>query len=277
MSTGVIFDIKEFAIYDGPGIRQTVFLKGCPLSCRWCHNPEGQLRRPQIMASRATCPVCHYEQYVWECERCCHCGAVLPVLPRTVGEEITPAELERRLRRHSDYYARYGGGVTFSGGEPLMQPAFLLEVLTRISDLHCAIETSGYCCVSTFAEIVAKLDFVMMDLKIFDDRIHQKYTGKSNAKILHNAGQLCAGNTPFVIRVPLIPGVSDTEENLRSIASFLQGAKALERVELLPYHRTAGAKYPLVGMTYSPGFDEASAVHASTAIFNDYGIRSAIL
>lgn len=277
MKQGVIFDIKEFAVFDGPGIRQTVFLKGCPLSCRWCHNPEGQQHRPQVMASKTTCPFCLHTQYVRENNLCCRCGGMLPVLPRIVGEEVTVGELERRLRRHSDYYARYGGGVTFSGGEPLMQPTFLLDVLARIPDLHRAMETSGYASAANFAAVVERLNYVMLDLKIFDNARHKEFTGQSNAKILHNAAQLAAGDTPFVIRIPLIPGITDDEENFRRIAAFLQGAKALEKIELLPYHRTAGAKYPLVGRRYSPGFDEALAVQASTAIFTDFGIRSEIL
>lgn len=277
MTQGVIFDIKEFAVFDGPGIRQTVFLKGCPLACGWCHNPEGLRMQPQIMATKTVCRFCQQSQYVLASNICAHCGNVLPVLPRITGEKVEANELVRRIRRHSDYYARYGGGVTFSGGEPLMQPLFLLEVLAQIPDLHCAIETSGYCRPEVFAEVITEIDYVMFDLKLFDSTLHQQHTGKPNDRILHNARILCQGNTPFVIRIPLIPGITDTEDNLVQIAQFIQGARSLLKVELLPYHRTAGAKYPLVGLEYQPGFDDTRLVQGTTAIFTDFGIRSDIL
>lgn len=285
MTTGVVFDIKEFAVYDGPGPRQTVFLKGCPLRCNWCHNPEGLSKCPQLMVSRASCQHCgkcvQVCDYGCDPAQCIACGKCIPVCPlhlRTIaGEELTPEELERRIRMNSDYYARYGGGVTFSGGEPLMQASFLIEVLDRIPDLHKAIETSGYCKGEIFQEVVDRLDYVMMDLKLFDQEKHKKYTGVSNQQILENAKRLCSGDKPFVIRIPVIPGVNDNEDNFRKTAEWIAGAPMLQRVELLPYHKTAGAKYTMVGKSYEPIFDTEKKVWISNDIFEEYGIRSEIL
>lgn len=281
MLTGTIFDIKEFAVFDGPGMRQTVFFKGCPLRCNWCHNPEGLCMQPQLMVSTASCSDCGKCRAVCSHETCIACGECVAVCPlrlrRIAGEAVTSDELVKRIRKNADYYARYGGGVTFSGGEPLMQASFLLEVLKKIPDLHRAIETSGYCDPAVFREVVQNLDYVMMDLKIIDDQKHRHYTGVSNEKILKNARQLCDGKTSFVIRIPVIPGVNDDEENYRSTAAFLQGASALLKVELLPYHKTAGAKYSMLGMEYQPDFDPNRLVRTSAKLFEEYGIRCEIL
>ena len=281
MQMGPIFDIKEFAVFDGPGMRQTVFLKGCPLRCAWCHNPEGLCMQPQLMVSRASCTDCGRCRAVCTHEECVACGACVTACPlrlrKIAGEKIGSDELVRRIRKNADYYARYGGGVTFSGGEPLMQPGFLKEVLEQIPDLHKAIETSGYCEPAVFGEIISRLDYVMMDLKIFEDELHRRYTGVSTRKILQNAQQLAEGETPFVIRIPVIPGVNDNEENYRHTAAFLKDAKTLVKVELLPYHKTAGAKYGMLGMKYEPEFDPEQTVKTSTGIFAEYGIRCEVL
>ena len=281
MQKGTIFDIKEFAVFDGPGMRQTVFLKGCPLRCAWCHNPEGLCTQPQLMVSKASCTDCGRCRAVCTQESCIACGACIPVCPlrlrKIAGEQITSDELVLRIRKNADYYARYGGGVTFSGGEPLMQPKFLTEVLEQIPDLHKAIETSGYCDPEIFREVISHMNYVMMDLKIFEEELHRKYTGVSNKKILQNAMQLMEGKTPFVIRIPVIPGVNDNENNYRETAAFLKGAQALVKVELLPYHKTAGAKYSMLDMEYQPDFDTEQAVKTSTDLFAEYGIRCEVL
>ena len=251
MRTGIIFDLKEFALFDGPGIRQTVFLKGRPLRCMWCHNPEGLSAKPQRMVSTTS--------------------------SRIVGTKMTSEELVQKIRKNSSYYERYGGGVTFSGGEPLMQAEFLLEVLKLLPDVHRAIETSGYCGPKTFQKVVEQLDYIMMDIKLFDAQKHVQYTGVSNEVILENARFLCEQEKPFVIRIPVIPGVNDSQENYRKTAEFLAGAKALEKVELLPYHKTAGAKYGMVGRKYEPTFNIEQEVYIPDKLFEEYGIRSEVL
>ncbi len=279
--TGIIFDHKEFAVFDGPGPRQTVFFKGCPLRCSWCHNPEGLCAHPQLMVSNASCTHCGNCTRICTHETCIACGDCVHVCPlhlRSIaGETVTARELAGRILKNADYYAAYGGGVTFSGGEPLMQAAFLGEVLRLLPGVHCAVETSGYCQPSLFQEITALLDYVIMDIKLFDETRHRHFTGASNRLILQNALSLCEGQIPFVVRIPVIPGVNDTDENYRQTAAFLSGARNLVRVEFLPYHKTAGAKYSMAGMEYQPQFDPEGSIHISQEIFGEYGIRSVIL
>lgn len=281
MKEGVVFDVEEFTVFDGPGLRQTVFLKGCPLRCSWCHNPEGLSSRPQLMVSKGSCLQCGACSKVCREQECISCGACIPVCPlhlrRIAGEEMTSEELANRIRKNSGYYEKYGGGVTFSGGEPLFQGEFLTEVLEQLPGVHKAIETSGYCGEPLFRQVIGYLDYVMMDIKLFDGELHRKYTGVDNRQILHNARILCEGNIPFVIRIPLIPGVNDYEENFRNTAAWIADARALLKVELLPYHKTAGAKYDMVGKTYQPAFDTEQSVWHSQQVFEEYGIRSEVL
>lgn len=293
MKSGTIFDVKEFAVHDGPGVRQTVFLKGCPLRCQWCHNPEGLSAKPQLMFSRSSCSSCGKCRQVCplteekerrapacppNCTACGKCVEVCPLGLRQIsGKTMTSGELVSLIRENSAYYAALQGGVTFSGGEPLMQGAFLLEVLEQIPDLHTAIETSAYAPANLFEAITERLSFVMMDVKLMDPALHRRYTGVENRLILENLTHLCRGRKKFVVRIPLIPGVSCTRENLEQTASFLAGASSLLRVELLPYHQTAGAKYSMVGMEYRPEFDPSAPLEIPTDIFEKYKIRSVVL
>lgn len=278
---GTIFDIKEFAIFDGPGIRQTVFLKGCPLKCSWCHNPEGQHTNPELMVSLASCTNCGACKAACKHKTCTACGECIPVCPlhlrQISGRVLSSQALAAEIIKNSDYYSRYGGGVTFSGGEPLMQAPFLMETLDQIPQLHRAIETSGYTPPDTFREVVSRLDYIIMDIKLMDPALHKKYIGVDNAKILENAAYLCRQEKPFVIRIPMIPGVNDFDDNYAQTATLLKGAKALEKVELLPYHKTAGAKYAMVGREFSPDFDPEQSIHVGKEIFEKFGIRSEVL
>lgn len=230
MNQGIIFDIKEFAVFDGPGIRSTVFLKGCPLRCMWCHNPEGLNPNPEKMVKKHSVENC--------------------------GEFISVSKLSSILLKDKDFYKKNQGGVTFSGGEPLFQAAFLYEVLQELNEIHTAIETSGFCTEKIFEMIVNQIDLVIMDLKLMDSELHRKYTGVDNSVILKNLETLKNMQKPFIIRIPLIPGVNDTRNNLEATAAVLEDAKELIRVELLPYHRMAGAKYSMVGRAYEPSFQE---------------------
>lgn len=281
MNTGVIFDIKEFSVFDGPGIRQTVFFKGCPLRCSWCHNPEGLSAAPQVMVSTGACTGCGKCRGVCLHEDCIACGKCVLVCPQNVrriaGERMTAEALAALLLKDADYYRGCGGGVTFSGGEPLMQGAFLIDVLERLPGVHCAIETSGYAELELFVQALNRLQYVIMDLKLMDDALHRKYTGVSNRRILQNAETLIGSGKPCRFRVPLIPGVSDTEENLQATAAFLAARGAHVPVELLPYHKTAGAKYEMIGAQYTPMFDPEQHVTAREEIFTQYGLECSVL
>ncbi|MDL2254258.1 glycyl-radical enzyme activating protein, partial [Ruminococcaceae bacterium OttesenSCG-928-I18] len=187
--TGVVFDIEQLTVTDGPGVRITVFLKGCPLRCTWCHNPEGLSPRPQLMVTASACvhcgrcgPVCEHPQ---ECVSCGACVGVCPKNARRIsGKAYTSQELAVRLMRDRDYLSELGGGVTFSGGEPLLQAAFLLETVGQMPGMHCAVETSGYAAPALFKEVADAMDYVIMDIKLVDEERHRRYTGRGNRRIL---------------------------------------------------------------------------------------------
>lgn len=283
MEQGTVFDIKEFAVYDGPGVRTTVFMKGCPLRCQWCHNPEGLSPRPQLMVSTASCTHCG------ACRAACPhpdapcdaCGACIPHCPlglrRLAGKRWTSEALAARLLRDRDLYAQSGGGVTFSGGEPLMQWPFVRETLAQLAGIHTAVETSGYASDAVFEEAMRAFSLVMLDVKLTDPERHRHFTGVDNAPILRHARMLAAGDTPFILRVPLIPSVNDCESHLAAVAELARGAARLVRVELLPYHQTAGAKYEMAGMAYRPEFDTAQPVQTHLDVFERAGVPALVL
>ena len=279
---GTIFDIKQFAVFDGPGIRTTVFLKGCPLRCEWCHNPEGLSFSPQIMVSKSACTHCgRCEAVCPSPSRCLVCGKCVRACPaglrRVCGKRIEAADLAAKLLRDRAYLEMQGGGVTFSGGEPTAQGEFLLECLRLLRPMHRAVETSGFCDPDLFREILGELDYVIMDIKLTDDALHQRYTGVGNHRILRNLESLKRSGKPFRIRIPVIPGVNDTEENFRETARLLTDAAALDFVELLPYHQTAGAKYEMVGMDFSPSFRTDRPPNTDTAPFAEYHIPCKVI
>ena len=281
MSTGIIFDIKEFSVNDGPGVRQTVFFKGCPISCDWCHNPEGLECYPQLMVRRTECVHCGKCEDICTKETCEACGDCVRVCPQRLrsicGREMTSDELANEINRNASEYADMDGGVTFSGGEPLMQSSFLLDTIAGLTEMHVAVETSGYAEKNTFESMMASVNLVMMDLKLIDPKLHKQYCGESNEPILGSLSLLKEGQTPFIVRVPLIPGVTDTEDNLHGIATMLKGAQLLQYVELLPYNRLAGAKYGSLGRDYQPHFDVEQPIGKVDGIFKEYGIESRVL
>ena len=247
MTTGIIFDIKEFAVHDGPGLRTTVFLKGCPLSCIWCHNPEGQSRLPQEMVSTASV--------------------------RQAGREYSSQELAALLNRQATILKTGEGGVTFSGGEPLIQADFIAETIDLLDHIHILLDTSGYGSERDFRLLLERVDLVYYDLKLVDRQAHKRYTGRFNDLILENLQVLSASGVPFVIRVPLVPGVTDTNENLTAIAGTVKDMPEMIRVDLLPYNRAAGGKYRAAGMEFKPDYDETRPVNANVKLFEKAGIR----
>ena len=251
MTQGTIFSIEEFALNDGPGIRTTVFLKGCPLRCAWCHNPEGLSFAPEILKTN-------------EGERLC-------------GEIYTAEQLVGMLLRNRDFYASTGGGVTFTGGEPLAQPDFLCETLEMLAGkIHTAIETSGFASEDVFRRVIALTDLVLFDIKSMNPSIHRKFTGVDNKCILKNLKYLCSSGKELIIRLPLIPQVNDSLEQMTAVLEFIKGAGAVHRVEMLRYHRTAGAKYAMCGRDYSPPFNPQAEVEIHN-VFENQNIKTIIL
>jgi pyruvate formate lyase activating enzyme len=234
MSRGIIFKIKRYALHDGPGIRTTVFLKGCPLSCRWCHNPEGIDPRPQSM-SRPT-----------------SFGTVEETMGRAMGLDELMAVIEKDVL----FYDESGGGVTFSGGEPLAQPDFLDAALAACQhhEIHAALDTSGFSPPAILERLLPRLQLVLFDLKIMDDDQHRQYTGVSNRPILDNLNRVAASRTPLRIRVPLVPGITDAVENLDHIARFAAALDRVQGIDLLPFHRIGEAKYRRLGLA-APAID----------------------
>ena len=273
--TGKIFSIEEFSTFDGPGIRCTIFLKGCPLRCQWCHNPEGQSFQSQVLRAPNGCIGCG------TCQRTGMTEASIAQCPqhllRLCGEDISADKLIDRLQDKFWMLNCAGGGITFSGGEPLSQPEFLLECL-KLSEgqVHRAIQTSGYCDAAIFSQVLAQSDYMLFDLKLMDSSLHRHYTGVDNAKILQNYRTLSQSGKPFITRIPLIPGANDTAENLRATAEFMASCN-VHAIELLPYNKAAGAKYKAAGREYIIDFDGNAPPQPHEAIFQSYDIEVKVL
>lgn len=274
MMRGLIFDIKEFSLNDGKGIRTTVFMKGCPLSCVWCHNPEGLSGKRELYVKKGSCTGCGLCLKPCDHEDCKPFGRCLHICPRDLvsvaGEEWEAEDLAKRLLSQADFLSSVGGGVTFSGGEPLLQHGFVGEVLSMLEGrLHRAVETSGYADGEIFERIVSRCDFVYMDLKLLDGEKHKKLCGVDNEKILKNAEMLKRSGVEYVFRVPLVPGVTDTEENQRAIAEFVGDSP----VELLPYNRLAPAKYENTGRKFTDLIDGEKPVTPMPHLFKNARVR----
>jgi pyruvate formate lyase activating enzyme len=229
---GIIFSFKRFSVHDGPGIRQTVFFKGCPLTCRWCHNPESQDIKSEKALRKNILDGIAYEQ------------------EETIGKLMTVPEIMDEIAKDSIFYDESGGGVTFSGGEPLMQHHFLDELLTacKSAGIHTAVDTTGYASKKVFQKIADKANMFLYDLKHLDDEAHKKYTGVSNKPILENLKYLNDIKKKVIVRFPVIPGINDTEENISAMKEFLGPLKNIREISLLPYHNIANHKYEKIKM-----------------------------
>jgi len=257
---GVIFDIKHFAVHDGPGIRTTVFLKGCPLSCWWCHNPESISPEPQKVIRKVKLNGRVYEE------------------EEVVGKEMDVMEVMGQLRRERVVMEESGGGVTFSGGEPLMQPAFLRELLkaSKEEGFHTAVDTSGFAPKKQLEQIIPFTGLFLFDVKMMDDSLHKKYTGVSNRKILENLKFISDKGSAIQIRIPLLKGINDSEKNIADSISFLKGLKNIKQIDLLPYHFIGRNKYERFGLIYRmPAQEEMTAgeMENVTHFFENAGFK----
>lgn len=269
---GRVFDGQRFCTQDGPGIRTTIFFKGCPLRCAWCSNPESQTAEPQLMFHEHLCRACgrcaevcphgattrNEGHLSFHRERCAGCGACARVCPHEArilsGRTVDVDKVVDFVRQDWRYYQQSGGGVTCSGGEALAQPDFLRELLTRLHDglgYHTCLDTTAFAPWETLASVLPVTDLVLLDIKHMDGAEHKRMTGVDNTLILDNARRLGEAGFPTLIRVPLIPGFNDMPDNIRALGIFLTACR-FHDVELMPYHTLGQSKYQALGRGHAP-------------------------
>ena len=281
---GTVFNIQRYSIHDGPGVRTTVFLKGCPLSCLWCHNPEGISRQPEIIFRENRCNLCG------EClkicptnaissldgliaiddERCNRCGRCEDVCTagalEIAGKEMSVDQILGEVEKDIPFYDQSGGGVTFSGGEPLLQPGFLHELLMacREREIHVALDTTGFAPTEIVQNVAPLVNLFLFDIKLVDSRRHLAATGVENGLILKNLRSLALDSHQIAIRVPIIPTINDDDENILAIGELASSLRSKQRVDILPYHKIAAEKYRRLRREYRlPHLQPPSAARMS--------------
>jgi pyruvate formate lyase activating enzyme len=285
-TSGLVFNLQKYSLDDGPGIRTTVFLKGCPLCCAWCHNPEGIEPRPELVVVESRCLVCGECRAACplpaaamgegllpvrlpDCRQCAACTDACPTGARQwIGRTLTVGEVLREVLQDRIFYEESGGGMTISGGEPLAQPRFLLALLeaARAASVSAVLDTTGFGSTEVLLAAARLADLVLYDLKAFDDARHERLTGVSNRRILANLEALDEGATPVWIRLPVVPGFNDDLEDLGRMARYVARRRRVTRVNLLPFHRAGVAKFQRLGMVHALDGVEAPSVERLAAV-----------
>lgn len=299
-SAGLVFDIKRYAISDGPGIRVTIFLKGCPLSCRWCHNPESISPAVQKMYTESKCIGCGEcvdncleqaceltdEGIITDKDLCTSCGRCAQVCPALAtemsGRYESVSDLMKVIENERPFFDQSGGGVTFSGGEPLLYPDFLNKILDACGQrkIHRTVDTSGLASAKNLLEVAKRTDLFLYDLKLMDSKKHKKWTGAGNKRILKNLTVLAKTGAEIQIRIPLVNGVNTDEGNIEATAVFVDSlAGPRKMISLLPYHNVAGGKSAKLGQSYEPGSMSAPDEQDLARIINqfaDHGLTATV-
>ena len=295
--TGTIFNIQKFSIHDGPGIRTTVFMKGCPLRCRWCSNAESMNPQPELGIIRSRCnhcgkclKVCPEEAIEFDdngiirfdrdkCSACGECVAVCSPEALTVyGKKVTVDDVFKMISRDKSFYEGSDGGITVSGGEPLRQADFVAALFQkcRQAGIRTCLDTCGHAATDKLKKVLTFADYVLYDIKHMDAECHQQFTGVTNDLILNNARVVARSGTPVLFRIPLIKDVNDTKQNITETARFLKMQGNGASVELLPYHRLGIGKYQTLDRLY-PGENfitpSSEEIESARHIFEDYGVN----
>ena len=301
--TGCVFNVQRFSIQDGPGIRTTVFMKGCPLACHWCSNPESMNSFPEIAHRDTLCngcgdclKICPLEAIILSSsdgkfeikidrEKCNNCGKCIEVCTpgalKFYGQTMSLDEVFDEVKRDSHFYSNSGGGVTAGGGEPLSHEDFVAELFRRCKriGIHTTLDSCGYASVSALEKVLSETDLVMFDLKLMNSRLHRQFTGRNNEVIHRNARLVVAKGVQMIIRIPLITGINDSDENLIETARFVSELNNSLHVDILPYHRFGESKYKMLDRVYPLGdLKSPNKEHVQRAmeIFKERGLDCAI-